>query len=680
MASPTVQVGTNTARTSAETTSPVNYPATTANKELLILHGRVCAAGTITVPGFTQLVQDATDASDDVEYVGWKQADGTEGGTTVSVTHGSARSSWVMTRVQGADLPTVNPPKISAAAIGATATVDPPLLTPSYGSQTYLWLWLGGWEGEQTNPPATPPTGYTLVNNAATGTTGNTDTNNRIADYRFASTAASENPPSLTISVAAVGWTAWTLAIPPPLAQTVTLGLITNSPTMFAPTVQSSVTLGLISSTGSTFAPTVKNNIVLGLISSTGTTFSPTVKNAVVLGLISNSPTIYSPTLTLGDPILTVTVPLITNTPTIYAPSVQNAVSLGLITQTGATFDPTVKNNIVLGLITNSATMYVPSVNPSVSVGLISSTGSTFSPTLQHRVVLGVISNQGSVFDPNVVRSISLGLITNTPTTFTPQVNQNVALGLISNSYSIFSPTVKNAVVLGLISNSPTLFQPAVSNTVTLGLLSNSYTIYSPTVTAAISVPLISSSGVAFTPTLIGMQIIDVPLITSLTTVYAPSIQGRISLPLIQGTLDPFGSSEFGDAEFGSGIPHVYDINLVRTIPLQPITNSYSIFAPAVYQRVDLSRLDSVGFVMGLAGVKLTISIPRISSFGTVFAPAVQLSRPDPDILLIGSSAPVIERGGSYGSPSTLTGVGRKDTVRWASSARETRLTAERSV
>lgn len=671
MASPTVQGGTNTARTSAETTSPVNYPAATLNKELLILHGRVCGVGAITVPGFTQLAQDSSDASDDVEYVGWKMADGTEGGTTVSVTHGNFRSSWVMSRIQGADLPTVNPPVISSPAIGATATPDPPLLTPVYGSQTYLWLWLGGWEGEQTNPPTTPPTGYTIVNNAATGTTGNTDTNNRVADYRFASTATSENPPSLTISVAAVGWTAWTVAVPPPLNQTITIGSIINSTgSTFSPTVKNSVTLGLITNSPTIFSPIVKNTVTVPLIDQTGTTFSPEVKNTIgPLGLITNSPTVFAmDDLVFGTLNQTVTVGLIDQTGVTFSPTVKNTVTLGLIDQTGVTFSPTVSNWVTLGLITNTPTVFTPTLNSSVVLGLISSTGSTFSPTVKNNIVLGLISNSYSIFAPTVSPTISLGLISNAGSTFSPTVNQNVVLGLLNNSYSIFAPTVSNSVTLGLITNTPTIFAPTVTRTIAVGLITNSPTMFAPTVKNSITLGLISNPGSTFDLLTQSGQQVTVPLITNSPSVFSLMVVSQINLDFLQGSIDPFGDTQYGSASFGTLIPHVFDLTLTRTIPVPLIDNTGSVFDPTVIQRVELIRLDQVGFIFPLGSVKNSVALPLISNVGIAFQLFVHVDAPEPDILLIASSAPVIEKGGSYGRPSTLTGVGRANIERWGSS------------
>jgi hypothetical protein len=216
MTTPVVEASQQTARTANETTSLINMPATVSVGALLIIWGRINQAGAFTMPGgWTALFpDDSSDASDDVTVCYYKTADGSEGGTTISVTHGSGKSSYVSASITGAD----PVPLVSTLAIGSSTTPDPPSFTPSPGAQDYLWLWCGLWEGAQTNPPTTPPTGYTIVNNGGTGTASTAATNSRTTIYRKASTAATtENPASVTISVTG-NWTAFTMAIPPPLS------------------------------------------------------------------------------------------------------------------------------------------------------------------------------------------------------------------------------------------------------------------------------------------------------------------------------------------------------------------------------------------------------------------------------------------------------------------------------
>ena len=224
MAFPLVEDYATTGRTAAETTSPVSYPATVSAGALLVCFIRVTVAGAIGWPaGWNEIVEDSSDASDDVSALAWKTATGNEGGTTFNVTHGNGKLAAIVYSVTGADEPTTQPPQISTVAVGTSQTPNPTTCTPTGGAKDYLWLWLGGWEGEQTSPPTGNPTNYTNPIGASTGTGGAVATNCRVASARRNLNAASEDPPSWTIS-ASDDWAAWTMAIHP--APTTRRGLL----------------------------------------------------------------------------------------------------------------------------------------------------------------------------------------------------------------------------------------------------------------------------------------------------------------------------------------------------------------------------------------------------------------------------------------------------------------------
>jgi len=215
MAFPVVESTATTGRTAAETTSPVSYPATVSPGALLVAIVRVPVAGAIGWPaGWNELVEDSSDASDDVTAFAWKAAAGTEDGLTFDVTHGNGKLAGIVYSITGAEDPAVQPPQLSTVATGTSATPDPASLTPAGGAKDYLWLWLGGWEGEQTSPPSGNPTNYSSPLGASTGTAAAITTNCRVASAQRNLNAASEDPGSWTISVSD-DWTAYTLAVHP---------------------------------------------------------------------------------------------------------------------------------------------------------------------------------------------------------------------------------------------------------------------------------------------------------------------------------------------------------------------------------------------------------------------------------------------------------------------------------
>jgi len=222
MAFPTDAARLNTNGTSAATNKVCSLIGSGGGNpvsgDLLVLILRSAAADTHTTPtNWTQLVlNNADDASLDVTSVWYKVADGAEGATVTVTCTTSLKFTAICWAITGHDSATA--PVISAAATSTNNAPDPPSLTPAGGAKDFLWLWIGGWEGEQTSPPTGNPTNYSNPIGADSGTAGATSTNCRCAGASRQLNAASENPPSWLISVSE-DWTAWTLAIYPATIQ-----------------------------------------------------------------------------------------------------------------------------------------------------------------------------------------------------------------------------------------------------------------------------------------------------------------------------------------------------------------------------------------------------------------------------------------------------------------------------
>jgi len=214
MAFPVDAARATTNGTGAGTSVTVNLPAGIVAGNVLVALHRCAVAGAIGWPtGWTELKDASVDAADDQQALAYRKADGNEG-TTMTVTQGNGKFASIVWRITGAEDPAVQAPEVSADATGTSATPDPASLTPTGGAKDYLWLWLGGWEGEQTSPPAGNPTNYSNPDGANSGTGGAIATNCRVAGASRQLNAASEDPPSWTISVSD-DWTAWTLALHP---------------------------------------------------------------------------------------------------------------------------------------------------------------------------------------------------------------------------------------------------------------------------------------------------------------------------------------------------------------------------------------------------------------------------------------------------------------------------------
>lgn len=207
--------------TTATTTHTVRMPATVSAGSLLMIVGRSMAAGAISIStglGTWTIVQDSSDASDDVTFWAYLPTDavGTEDATDVTVTHGSAKFAAVALSITGAADPAVTPPQSSTVAVGTGSNPGPTAATPTGGAKDYLWIAAHGADGEHTIPPATIPANYGGSVGCHTATAGAVGINGGVAIATRDLNAASEDPGTWTTSVAvATGWTAWTFAVHP---------------------------------------------------------------------------------------------------------------------------------------------------------------------------------------------------------------------------------------------------------------------------------------------------------------------------------------------------------------------------------------------------------------------------------------------------------------------------------
>ena len=234
MAFPAIATTATTNGTTATTSAVVTMPSGLAAGDLIIVVFRAAADGNVTPAGWTEFLESNADASDDGTTFLWRKATG-DANDTLTMTITSSKFAAAAYRITGAADPAVTPPQSAAVETTGTSTLpDPPSLTPTGGAKDYLWIWSGGWEGEQTSPPASNPTNYTLSPiGANSGTAGAVTTNCRVALAARQLNAASENPPSWTIS-ASDDWTALSIAVHPAGPQvdlgSVTANMVFNTP------------------------------------------------------------------------------------------------------------------------------------------------------------------------------------------------------------------------------------------------------------------------------------------------------------------------------------------------------------------------------------------------------------------------------------------------------------------
>lgn len=202
---PQVQIVQPTSMASS-TTHNVGMPATVNASDLLVMFFSRSGTSAITNPtGWTRKDQGV---SADRTRVYIKVADGTEGGTNVNVATGVAESAaaqvYRITKWFGT---TAGVECSSNTAGGPSTAPDPPLLTPTWGSERDLWLEM---EGAAANPTVTASANYTNV--TATNDTGAAC---QVGSARRTLYATSENPGTMTLG-SSQSWDAHTVAVRPP--------------------------------------------------------------------------------------------------------------------------------------------------------------------------------------------------------------------------------------------------------------------------------------------------------------------------------------------------------------------------------------------------------------------------------------------------------------------------------
>ncbi len=255
MASPSVRSSINTDGGTATATPVVSLPATVRAGDTLWVVFRSAVAGAVGWPaGWNELTDESTDADDDQQSCAWKKADGSESGTTITLSAGNGKFAAGAWAIQDAADPTLRAPELSTVATGSTPTqANATTVTPTGGSKDYLFLTFVGVGGEPTVPP-TYPTNYTLGQVSATsGTAAATTTNCCVAGAARQATASSEDAGAWSYAGTFASWTAYTAAFHPAVA--VTTPLQTEypqpNPQVKTPAVVTmlSIGLGLLQST-----------------------------------------------------------------------------------------------------------------------------------------------------------------------------------------------------------------------------------------------------------------------------------------------------------------------------------------------------------------------------------------------------------------------------------------------
>ena len=159
---------------------------------------------------WTVIYDEDAGSSGPTMSIAWKEADGNEDGTTITVTTGDdEQSAHLSYAIENAADPNVSPPEASPEASGSSNHPNPASLSPSGGSKDYLWFAFYGCDDDDM--ASAYPSTYTENRETyeSSGGSGTCAIGAASRDY----TSSSDNPSCFTIS--SEQWEAATVAIYP---------------------------------------------------------------------------------------------------------------------------------------------------------------------------------------------------------------------------------------------------------------------------------------------------------------------------------------------------------------------------------------------------------------------------------------------------------------------------------
>ncbi len=208
---PSLRSGTRSRETGNTQNHDVSMPSTIEAGDTIIVAFVNDDNENVGFPGGgTILYEEDAGSAGPTLTIAWREADGTEDGTTITVTTGTNEKSvhfaWA---IQDADDPDTNPPEVSAEASGSSQYPNPNNLAPTGGSDSYMWIAVYGCDDDDM--ASVYPTNYDDNQDTWESSTGSGTCGGGLASYEYEGT--NQNPNSFTIS--SEQWEACVIAIYP---------------------------------------------------------------------------------------------------------------------------------------------------------------------------------------------------------------------------------------------------------------------------------------------------------------------------------------------------------------------------------------------------------------------------------------------------------------------------------
>ena len=208
-----VIAGTSNGTHLAGTSNTVTLPGSIASGNLLLLVYANDGNATASSAGWTELATDVSGTAVRLTVFG-RIADGAEGASMTMTTSASERGAWRCSRITGWKGGALTTNEIATGtANGNSDTMDPPSLSPSWGSTKNLWLAMAAKdEGLVDDIVATWPTDYTSTGQAYDDSVNGVN----LAWGQRDREIGTENPSAfVNVSAKPFAWVAMTIAVRP---------------------------------------------------------------------------------------------------------------------------------------------------------------------------------------------------------------------------------------------------------------------------------------------------------------------------------------------------------------------------------------------------------------------------------------------------------------------------------
>ena len=249
-------------------------------------------------------------------------------------------------------------------------------------------------------------------------------------------------------------------------AQTVAIGLVTETDTALALTSRKTKAIGLTSETDSALAMTARRTRTIGLTTETDSAMAIMSRKALAVGLVAETDTSLA-----MSPLRSYPVGLTTETDTALALTSSKALALGLTTETDTALGASPARTYPVGLTTETDSSLALSSLKTLALGIASETDSALTMTALVGGQIGLVTETDSALALTSLKTLAVGLTTETDTSLGVTPQRSYPVGLTTETDSALALTSTKALTFGLVTETDSALALSSLKTLAFGLV-----------------------------------------------------------------------------------------------------------------------------------------------------------------------------------------------------------------